>query len=361
MSRSRDRTPETPSRSRGARRPRSGGGEFGLITEIRRTVASHGRGRGVVFGIGDDAAVVRTASRPSRNSNGTFVLTTDAMVEGVHFRRGWLTPAELGVRAYRAAVSDIAAMGARPLWVLLALELPAGRRRVPDADVVKSIRAFSAEARKTGAALVGGNVTRGPGIALTTTIIGESPSKPPLRGGAKPGDAVFVTGRLGGAAAERRMLAHSRNGRAQGSRASAGSGYRVPPLRIAFAADAARLATAMIDVSDGLLQDAGHLADESGVTIRLDRAAIPIARGGETGGRALALALTGGEDYELVFTASPRRAAAVAKLAAKHRVAVTRIGTVERGAARVIREDGEPFDVASAGFDHLRVRGKAAR
>ncbi|HEX5633045.1 MAG TPA: thiamine-phosphate kinase, partial [Gemmatimonadales bacterium] len=167
-------------------------GEFELLAKVRAAVEGLGRGHGVVVGIGDDCAVVRVPA-------GLQVLTTDTMVEGVHFRPAWLTPRELGVRAYRAAVSDVAAMGAIPRHALLSLELPSGG--FDAADALSLVRGVAAEARRGGAALVGGNVSGGPRLSLTVTVTGEAVARPLLRRDAKPGDLVFVTGALGGAGA----------------------------------------------------------------------------------------------------------------------------------------------------------------
>jgi len=325
-----------------------------LLAAVRRSIGRGGRG--VTVGIGDDAAVVRVDAA-SQRAGSSLVLTTDAMVEGVHFRRSWLTAQQIGVRAWRVAVSDISAMGARPRWVLLSLELPAGRARMPERDVLALIRALGAEARRSGAALVGGNVSRGAALSVTVTVVGETAAKPVLRSGAKPGEVVFVTGNVGGSAAAR--LGLMRRTRSDGIRGAA-SAYIRPPLRVAFAAEGCvrGLFSAMIDVSDGLLQDLGHMADESKARIRIDAAAIPVHPAAKRSQKdqGLELALTGGEDYELAFTAPERRAGAIAMLAARHRVAVTPIGFVERGRPAVTDAAGRPFAFARAGFDHLRAR-----
>ncbi len=328
-------------------------GEFELLAAVRRSIGRGGRG--VVVGIGDDAAVVRLDAASQRKGL-SLVLTTDAMVEGVHFRRSWLTAQQIGVRAWRVAVSDISAMGATPRWVLLSLELPSGRTGMSERDVLSLIRAVGVQARRSGATLVGGNVSRGAALSVTLTVVGESAAKPLLRSGAKPGDVVFVTGTLGGASAARlELMRRKRSDSARG----ATSAYSRPPLRVAFAAEAAArgLVSAMIDVSDGLLQDLGHMADESKVRIRVAGTAIPVhpaAKRSKGGG--LELALTGGEDYELAFTAPERRANAIATLAARHRVPVTPIGFVERGKPAVTDVAGRPFAFATTGFDHLRAR-----
>lgn len=367
-----------------------GNGEFELLARVRAAVERDGPGRGVLVGIGDDCAVVRATPAVRRGATKaatSLVLTTDTMVEGVHFERQWLSSRELGVRALRAAVSDIAAMGATPRWLLLSLEIPGGTKAFGEKDALALVRAVSGEALRCGAALVGGNVSGGACLALTVTAIGETSNKPLLRRGARPGDLVFVTGSLGGAAAGWRTLAARRKpvtARGQSAASARGNGavamhsaatlaWRRPPLRLDFAAALASrgLVHAMIDVSDGLLQDLGHIAEESGVAIRVDPAAVPVHRaarsfasssGGEVGGAAmspaLVLALSGGEDYELAFTAPASARAAIDKLAAVHRTKVAVIGRVAsaKGHGQVVTDpDGRPFGVAAAGYDHLRA------
>jgi thiamine-monophosphate kinase len=314
--------------------------EFALIAGIRAAVAKLGRARGVIVGIGDDAAVIKPPPRA--------VVTTDSMIEGVHFRAGWLTPRQLGVRAFRAAVSDVAAMGARPRYVLLSLEIPSDR--FGPREALALVRALAKEARDAGAALVGGNVSRAERVGVTVTVIGEALAKPVLRSGARPGHFVFVTGTLGGSAAGCRALMAGK----QPPNGAAASAYRLPPVRIDFAAGIAKrgIATSMIDVSDGLLQDLGHLAESSGVAIRVDAATIPIHRAaaGDPG-----LALSGGEDYELAFTARESSCEAIEKIAAQCRVPVSLIGVVQKGSAQVTDLAGKPFP-AKGGFDHLRPK-----
>ncbi len=325
------------------------------------------------------------------------------MVEGVHFRAGWLTPRELGVRAFRAAVSDVAAMGGRARYVLLSLELAVGAGGFDVKEALALVRGVAADARRAGATLVGGNVSGAARTGVTVTVVGETRGEPLLRSGARAGDLVFVTGRLGGAAAGVLVLSKSgaagvhaltKSGAARvlvSSNASDSRGgvltsaYRRPPLRLAFAAELGErgLAHAMVDVSDGLLQDLGHVASASRVAIRIDAAAVPVHRAArllEVGqgavrgpraraagldgalrrdaGTALDLALGGGEDYELAFTAAPAAGPAIERLAQKHRVPLAVIGSVVRGRPGVVGEDGRPFATVLAGFDHLRRPGR---
>lgn len=395
------RDAEPPRRRRGLNselpgRSRDEGDEFTLIAQFRSAVSKLGPGRGVVVGIGDDCAVVETA-RGGSSGRGLQVLTTDSMIEGVHFRRDWLTPRELGVRAFRAAVSDIAAMGARPRYVLLSLELPRDAAGFGSREALSAVRALAADASLAGAALVGGNVSGAARIGLTVTVIGEPVSKPLLRSGARAGEFVFVTGSLGGAAAGCRALAARDDARASQRVAPARTvAWRRPPLRLDIAAALAErgLASSMIDVSDGLLQDAGHIAESSGVTVLLDASMLPVHRAVRlvaVGGRSAAvrsaassgasasrrspaasasahgahpaalapdvqLALTGGEDYELVFTARESACEAIERVAAKCGVPISVIGVVRKGRAEVTDLAGHPFRLADKGFDHLRPK-----
>jgi thiamine-monophosphate kinase len=370
--------------------------EFALIAQFRSAVAKLGRGRGVVVGIGDDCAVVETA-RGTSSRRGLQVLTTDSMIEGVHFRRDWLTPGELGVRAFRAAVSDIAAMGARPRYVLLSLELPRDAAGFGSRETLALVRALAADASRTGAALVGGNVSGAARIGLTVTVIGEPVSRPVLRSGARAGEFVFVTGSLGGAAAGCRALAARDDTRASTRVPPARTAaWRRPPLRLDVAAALAErgIASSMVDVSDGLLQDAGHIAESSSLTILLDASILPVHRtarlvaasGRSAAVRAAAsraasastrapaatasvhgshpaalapdvqLALTGGEDYELVFTARESTCDTIERIAAKCGVPISVIGVVRKGRAEVTDLAGNPFQLAEKGFDHLRPK-----
>lgn len=321
-------------------------GEFEFLDAVQRLVEGGGAqprlGRGVQVGIGDDCAVVTGSKR--------MLLTTDCQIEGVHFRRQWLTPRELGTRAMRVAVSDIAGMGGRPQYVLLGLEIPVGAGGGGfDARGTRAIvGGVAGEAAACGASLVGGNVSAARDLGVNVTVIGEARRRAVLRSGARPGDLVFVTGTFGGAAAALRVLLSSKpNGRAAGAGSRA---YRRPPLRIDIGVELAErgLVHAMVDVSDGLVQDLGHLCERSGVTIRLDADAVPVHAGADT-----ALALFGGEDYELAFTAARGCRAGIERVAKRLACRVSVIGSVEQGAARVVDVDGRRLSGLGAGFDHL--------
>jgi thiamine-monophosphate kinase len=287
---------------------------------------------GVSIGPGDDAAVLAPERRP-------WVVTTDAQRAGVHFRVGWLSWGGLGRRAFRVAVSDLAAMGAAPRAALLALEVP---RRFEVRSLSAFVRGFAAEGRRHGAALVGGDVSAGPCFGATATLLGVLRGRAVTRGGARPGDAVFVTGRLGAAAWAVRERRAGRRAR-----------LPLPPVRLEAGVALAPVASAMLDVSDGLLQDVTHLCRASGVgaVLELDRLpVIPACRRLGRSGRLLAA--TGGEDYELLFTV-PR--AGLPRLArARLGCAITRIGTIVPGRrVELVDAEGRLVRCRRAGFDHF--------
>ena len=231
-------------------------------------------------GIGDDAAVL------SPPTDGRLIVSTDASVEGVHFQPGWLTPEEIGARAAAAALSDVAAMGGEARWVLVALEVPT---RWQDAlpALADGIGRLVADAN---ARIIGGNITRGEQLALTLTVIGSSPS-PVLRSGARPGDALWVTGVLGGP-----RVALSAFTRGDTPEAEARQRFAAPVPRLREGAWLAAIgARGMLDISDGLSADAGHLAAASGVRCELWADAIPRVEGA-----SVEDALASGEEYELL-------------------------------------------------------------
>jgi thiamine-monophosphate kinase len=294
------------------------GREFDLIRGFVREQPAIGAPH-VLTGPGDDCAIVTA---------GAVAISVDMSVEGVHFRREWLTPEEIGWRATTAALSDIAAMAAAPIGVLVALAV-------------------------NGAPIIGGDLTRSTGaIVIDIVVLGDAASHV-LRSGARAGDGVWVTGSLGGAAA----AVHAWQ---QGSAPSAAarSAYARPRARITEArwlADHARL-TSLIDLSDGLAGDADHLAAASGVAIVIEADAVPVHNAARdvAGSRvdALRLALTGGEDYELCFTADDADVARLADaFAGTFGTGLTRVGRVEEGAG--VRVDGDDAPHGAGGFDHF--------
>ena len=296
-------------------------------------------------GIGDDGAVldVPTGSR--------LVVSTDSTVEEVHFRRGWLSPEEIGWRATMAALSDLAAMGAAPLGVLLALTVPRAWRDALD----RVAQGIGDAAVRSGAPIVGGDVTNGDRLALAITVLGHAP-RPLSRGGARAGDTLFVTGRLGGPGAAlaswERRTEPSDEARAR---------FAHPEARLAAGQWlAANRATAAIDISDGLSGDAGHLAAASGVRCVLRLEAVPCLAG-----VSLRDALVSGEEYELLVAAPTGgggdRARAsteefsAAFAAANGGLSLTAIGRVEPcvGSGEVVAEERGVPVALPGGHDHF--------
>ncbi len=264
-------------------------GEFGLIARIARR-ARRGARPGVVHGIGDDAAVLRLRSGEE------LVVSCDAAVEGVHFRWRSASPRVVGRRSLLAAMSDLAAMGARPVAWMLALAAPPALA-LPRLEAC--VDGMLAEASRLSCPLVGGNVTRARETSFTLTVLGAVKRGRALRRDrARPGDRIFVTGVLGRAVFER----------ARAAQTGAEERY-VPSPRLAAGWALARMAGvgACIDVSDGLLADLRQVLSASGTAAEIDPARIPLPRGfvkacARLGRDPLQLAVAGGEDYELLFT-----------------------------------------------------------
>jgi thiamine-monophosphate kinase len=312
-------------------------GEFALIGRLVEALPC---GRpDVLAGPGDDAALLRP--RPGMD----LVQTVDTSLEGVHFPAG-LDPADIGWRSLAVNLSDLAAMGAEPAWGLLALVLPRADEDWVD-RFAQGIRALADEA---GLDLVGGDTVRGP-LAVTFALTGFVPPGQALRrGGARPGDGVWVTGPLGGGAAG---LAAWR----RGEPAAAGAFLRPRP-KLAEGAALRGLASAAIDVSDGLLQDLGHLLHASGVGAVVDLERVPVDEGAARAGppEALRMALGGGDDYQLCFTVPAAHRAALAAAAASWPTAPARIGVITAAPGLVLQQDGQAVAMPAQGWDHFAER-----
>jgi thiamine-monophosphate kinase len=292
------------------------------------------------YGIGDDAAVLPTPREP-------LVWTIDAAVEGVHFRRDLLSFEDLGYRATMAAASDLAAMGARPLGLLAALVLPPD---VDDAALLALARGQQCAAERLGVAMLGGNLARGSELSITTTALGAA-AEPLRRDGARVGDALWVAGPLGLAAAGLRLAMGHEAPRSDADRLALAA-FRRPEAQLALGLAARPFARAAIDVSDGLAQDLAHVARASGVRLVLDPTALVTSALEEVAARlgeaALDLALYGGEDYALVIAAP----------ASAPLEGFTRIGGCEPlrpGDSLLARvdHDGSTHPLAARGFDHF--------
>ncbi|MGO9863795.1 MAG: thiamine-phosphate kinase [Terriglobales bacterium] len=311
-------------------------GERKLIQRIRRSARS---GRAVVKGIGDDCAVMRVP--PGEE----LLVTTDFTIENVHFRRDWHPPELVGRRCLTRGLSDIAAMGGEPRAAFLSLAVASD---VPQKWVRSFLKGLLDLAEEFQIPLAGGDTAQSPGgIQADIVIVGSVPrGTAVLRTGAKPGERIYVTGELGGAAAALARLA--------GSKAAAAADSRQfhPLARVAVGQWLRRrgVASAMIDVSDGLSTDLEHICQESQVGAEIDVEAIPRAQAG-AGGEPVALdvALHGGDDYELLFTSASAVAAKVAG------VRVTRIGRITRSKGmRLIGADGKVRTLKAKGWEHFK-------
>ena len=319
--------------------------EFGLIGRyFRRTT----KDPDVVVGVGDDAAVVRASDGHE------LVLAVDMMVESRHFLDD-ADPAALGHKILAVNLSDLAAMGARPRWALLAGALPS----IDEAWLDAFSRGLFALADAHAVTLIGGDTTRGP-RNLCLTIAGEVPvGQAVLRSGAAPGDDLWVSGTLGDA-----MLAlaamQGRTALPAADLATAQRRLERPDPRVALGQSLRGVASAMLDVSDGLTGDVRHLLDASGVGAIIDVASVPRSPAlhakllGAERAHALAWLLAGGDDYELCFAAPPAARARIEGLATDQ-VALARIGTITpRDGGLVVRDErGEPLPVLPAAFDHF--------
>ncbi|WHZ17909.1 MAG: Thiamine-monophosphate kinase [Rhodanobacteraceae bacterium] len=341
--------------------------EFDLIDAIRvRTRSARGN---VVLGIGDDAALLDVPAGQR------LVACTDTLVEGVHFLPD-TAPEDLGWKSLAVNLSDLAAMGAEPAWALLALTLP-----VADAHFVERFAdGFAELARAHGVALVGGDTTQGP-LSITVTALGCVPHAAALtRAGAHVGDAVFVTGTLGDAAGALRLIRDSDCGSGRPERTSAqpmagwraaGSGEFLgtrdselvarmhrPEPRVAAGLALRGIANACIDVSDGLVADLSHVCAGGGVAAELDADALPLSaalRATFDDAACRGFALSGGDDYELCFTAPVERAEDVDRIFSGLGLRVTRIGRIAEGSGVcVVDADGNAVDIMRAGWEHFR-------
>jgi thiamine-monophosphate kinase len=316
-------------------------GEFGLIERFTRLLSAH---PDVVVGVGDDCAVLRCGGSH-------WLVSCDASLEGVHFRRESAAPEAIGWKAMASALSDIAAMGGKARFALVTLACP------PDTDVAwldALFQGLSAAAASCGAVIVGGDTTRSAsGVVLDVTVIGEPLGGRWLtRAGARAGDAVAVTGYPGRSAAGLLALEYS---------------HDAPVLIEAHLHPVPRFAEgqwlaeqtgahALIDMSDGLLQDAGHVAEAAGLGLDIDPGRLPMARELEKArawlpGDPAALILGGGEDYELIVALERDAAPALcAEFERRFGLPLTIVGTFEEAGG--VRVGGRGYD--AAGFDHFK-------
>jgi thiamine-monophosphate kinase len=316
--------------------------EFALIDRYFRNVGM--KRPDVRLGVGDDAALLESPAGCD------LVAAIDTLVDGVHFPRG-CPASSVGHRVLAVNLSDLAAMGAKPAWALLALTLP----NIDEEWLEDFAGGFSDLARSHDVALVGGDTTSGP-LCATVQMLGHVPrSQAMTRSGAKPGDLVFVSGTPGDAAAGLAVM----QGRLNGSSEAASylrKRFLYPSPRMALGKSLRAYASACIDVSDGLLGDAGKLAKASGCGVELTYKDIPVSEdlveavGDE---QARKYALTGGDDYELCFTVSPKTVAKLRQELPPERWGYSLIGTVREASGAAVMHEGNVMEFSHSGYDHF--------
>jgi thiamine-monophosphate kinase len=333
--------------------------EFDFLKKLKDLAREQGPSAGVVRGIGDDAAVLKSLA-------GNVVISTDLLLEGIDFRLETTRPDLLGHKALAISLSDIAAMGARPRWALLSIALTSA---VWDSEFLdRFYQGFFQLADRLGVKLIGGDLSRTEAtLVIDSVLLGECPvGREVFRSGAKAGDQIYVTGFLGDAAAGLRLLERGArlHNNATGRRENNSVGHLLlrqlqPEPRVGWGIllGEKRLATSMIDISDGLSSDLHHLCEESGVGAVVEASRLPI----DTvvteicGRRALdplMLALHGGEDYELLFTVAPQN---VSRLPMRvDGVAITRIGEIKDASGGVrISEGSKIWELKPGGWEHF--------
>jgi thiamine-monophosphate kinase len=328
-------------------------GELGMIHRIRHAMDDR---PGVETGIGDDAAVL------SLTAGAVLLATTDLLIEDVHFRRAWSSPCDIGWKAMAVNLSDIAAMGGHPRWALVAVALPAST----EVEAFDALYAGMREAAAPhGVVIVGGDTSVSPnGWTINVTLLGEHMGRPKLRSTAKPGDAVAVTGTLGRSAAGLALLemAEAKDRGLAGMLAELTGAHLRPTPRLAEGRwlGAQPSVHAMMDCSDGLSTDLGHICRESGVGARIALDRLPLGPPLREAARALGKdprewATSGGEDYELLLTCEPGAVESLAEgLRSATGTPLTVIGAIEGREVTVTYVDahGEPV-VLPAGYEHF--------
>jgi len=314
--------------------------EKALIARIRRKAV---QGRGIVTGIGDDSAVLKIPKGHQA------LVTTDFSLEGVHFRREWHPPESVGHRCLARGLSDIAAMGGEPVAAFLSLALP---RKLPQKWVDGFMRGFLRLADEYGVSLAGGDTAESPtGVLADIIVLGSVPTgKVILRSGARPGDRIYVTGQLGASAATLKLLLEGKS-RIRPSNFRRHF-YPVPRIDVGRFLREKNLASAMIDISDGLSTDLAHICEESGVGAEILEQAIPKASIGRPARAVdLPLALHGGEDYELLFTI--RRGTRVPQQVAG--VPIAEIGQIsDERKVMLINQLGAGQELHPQGWEHFK-------
>lgn len=318
-------------------------GEFPFLRRLRDRLPIDPR---VILGVGDDCAAI--------NLPGTSLLTTDTLVENVHFQRKWTSFSRLGAKAFAVNASDIIAMGGVPNFVLLSVSIP------PE-DTVEDLESFFdgflAATAERNVALIGGNMSAAPCLMVSVTLLGHVPHGIVTRSGAQPGDDLYVTGTLGDAALGLQLF---QNGQSDTLAQQVQARFLCPTVRyeVSLTLASKNVPTAMLDVSDGLLQDLGHMCEESHTGAVIEAARLPLSEGyvAILGPDVWDLALTGGEDYELLFSAPVAHRPLLQTVTQTCQCPVTRIGTIvpEAEGITVLDAAGRAYLPTHTGHDHFR-------
>ena len=322
-------------------------GEFGLIERIRKAAP---KGHGVRIGIGDDAAWLDCRSR-------TFLLTADLLIEGIHFKLEWSTFYSLGYKTLAVNLSDIAAMGGTPAYLTLSLGIPSDFTTKEIDEFYRGIRFLAA---RSGVSLAGGDTSAADRFFISASLIGHCPYAPVLRSGAKPGDDLYVTGTLGDSALGLELIKKKNRHKQRGAAAYLIRRHQFPSARLRAGALLARerLARAMIDVSDGLLQDLSHLCKASTVGAEVWENALPLSSAYKklAGKKRAGYGLAGGEDYELLFCVRPRDKGRLEKIKRRLGVPITRIGKCLPAGegVKVVDGRGGAVSLSLRGYDHFK-------
>ncbi len=314
-------------------------GEFAFL---ERLVSRAQMGSDLVVGPGHDCAVVQVGRT-------RWLLTIDSLVEGRHFRPEWFSPTQLGRKAFAVNASDIAAMGGLPRFALVNVAVPSS---FPVRALDRLQRGIVEAATEADALVVGGNLTAAAELSVTIALIGKAPRRLVTRTGAQPGDLVFVTGTLGDAA-----LAVDRLRQKKPVARGLLRRFLDPRPRIEAGQMLSSVASAMIDISDGVVQDLGHICHRSGVGAILRIEQLPLSAGYRRSCGGPELALAGGEDFELLCTIPRRRLGQLQRLRDRLGCPLTEIGEI-RGGRRVdvIDTRGQVAVLSRSGYDHFRER-----
>jgi len=324
-------------------------GEFGLIHRIRKWINSYDPA--LIQGIGDDVAVIEMGTK-------VLLVTTDMLIEDIHFDLSWTNPYPLGRKSLAVNLSDIASMGGIPKYYLISIGLP---KNLPISFISSFYRGLKQEAKRFQVQLIGGDTSLSKKIIINICLLGEGEKRNLLfRKGAKVGDDLFVSGNLGDAALGLKIL--QKKCEREGSEGLVKKHLSpCPRVELAQAIAKYHMATAMIDVSDGLLIDTSHLLEESGVGALIWEDRIPLSRLYRKWVRTFSkdpfrIAFSGGEDYELLFTASSNRREEITSLARSLKIPITRIGEIlpKKEGLHIIRKDGTEYSPTHLGFEHFK-------